>query len=90
MAAMNNSLRGNVFLMIVGLAWLAGGCAQTSEQREDSRVSRTCPAGSTMMCEANTVGRMRHGTFARTTDKCACVQDGAPTLNSPVIPSVRQ
>lgn len=65
-----------------------GACAQSPKQQGERTAStRVCPAGTTMMCEAASIGRIRHGTFARANSKCGCVPDGARTLDSPVIPS---
>ena len=65
-----------------------GACAENPMHRDAGKVAQNCPVGSTLTCEANQIGRMRHGTFSRNTDKCACVQDGGRALNSPVIPAI--
>jgi len=75
--------------LLLGLAGIIGGCAPSPMHKDAGRVSVQCPASHTMVCEANKIGRIRHGTFARNTDKCACVPDGVATLDSPVIPTIR-
>lgn len=74
---------------------LLAACAQQPQQQASSgslegrRGGLKCPAGMTMMCETRRIGRIRHGTFARSNDYCACVTDGMRTINSPVIPSTQ-
>ncbi|MEQ8206396.1 MAG: hypothetical protein RIA65_09495 [Woeseia sp.] len=67
---------------------LLGACAQDPMHKDAGRTSLHCPAGSTMTCEVDTIGRIRHGTFAKNNEKCACVQEGTRSLESPAIPSV--
>lgn len=69
--------------------FVLAACARSPMHRDASRPAAVnCPAGTTLTCEANTVGRIRHGSFSRNNDKCACVQDDGRSLNSPVIPSI--
>lgn len=78
-------------VLAVTLALLCG-CApqnpQNSQYRSAPRASLQCPTGHTMTCEATSIGRIRHGSFARNSDRCACVPDDGPVLQSPVIPSM--
>lgn len=69
---------------------VVAGCAQNPMHRDAGRVDLKCPPSHNMVCEANKIGRIRHGTFAHETDKCACVPDTGRTLESPVIPTIRQ
>lgn len=80
--------RWNIAVVTIGFLILAG-CAQSPMHRDANRAEVNCPAGQTLTCEANNIGRIRHGTFARSTDKCACVHDDGRSLNSPVIPSIQ-
>lgn len=66
---------------------LLGACAQSPMHKDAGKVAQHCPAGTTLTCEANQIGRIRHGSFSKSNDRCACVQDGGRALNSPVIPS---
>lgn len=68
----------------------AAGCASNPGPSDDSEAARHCPAGHTMTCEADRIGRIFHGTFRNDVEKCACVPDGGRTLDSPVIPSVHR
>lgn len=79
------------FLTLAAALVALSGCApQEPRYRTESRASLQCPAGHTKTCEAKRIGRIRHGTFARDTDRCACVPDTGPILQTPVIPSTRQ
>jgi hypothetical protein len=70
---------------------LAGGCASHPQTEQVSNaVGVECPAGHTLTCETRTTGRIHHGSFGRDNDRCACVSNDRATLNSPVIPSIRQ
>jgi hypothetical protein len=70
-------------------ALLAAACAPQTPKFAEAHTQRVaCPGGTTMMCEAKTIGRIRHGTFAQANDKCACVPDDSRMINSPVIPSI--
>ncbi|WP_156762862.1 hypothetical protein [Woeseia oceani] len=76
-----------VIAVAAGLLFL-GGCSQNPMHKDADKTARHCPAGSTMTCEADTIGRIRHGTFAKNNEKCACVQEGTRSLESPAIPSI--
>jgi hypothetical protein len=39
-----------------------------------------------MTCEARRTGRIRHGSFGKNYEKCACVPEGFELPPSPVIP----
>lgn len=67
---------------------LAGACASSPMRNDSGTVSLRCPSGSTMICEADTIGRMRHGTFANNDKKCGCVPESSRGLESPSIPSI--
>ncbi|MDZ7644596.1 MAG: hypothetical protein U5K76_10490 [Woeseiaceae bacterium] len=58
--------------------------------RDANRVSADCPAGQNKVCEVDRIGRIHHGTFANSSSKCACVPDDGRSLDSPVIPTIRQ
>ncbi len=78
----------------LALVALLAACAQQPERTSAgpelaSRASLKCPAGQTMICEARSIGRIRHGTFARANDRCACVRQDLPALKTPVIPTPR-
>lgn len=75
-------------LVLTAACTVLGACAPQKPQfSEGRRATLDCPAGQTMTCEVSTIGRIRHGTFARSTDRCACVHDDGGTLTTPVIPS---
>lgn len=77
-------------VLAVSLAFLFTACAPQTPKFANSKAKRIdCPGGTTMMCEANTIGRIRHGTFARANDKCSCVPDDSRMINSPVIPTIQ-
>ena len=70
---------------------LVAGCASSPKPEQVSNaVGVECPAGHTLTCETRTTGRIHHGSFGRDNDRCACVSDDRGTMNSPVIPSIRQ
>lgn len=70
---------------------LFGGCAAHPQPEQVSNaVGVECPAGHTLTCETRTTGRIHHGSFGKDNDRCACVSNDRATLNSPVIPSIRQ
>ncbi|HZW59724.1 MAG TPA: hypothetical protein VFE85_05465 [Woeseiaceae bacterium] len=80
-------------LLVLSLPVLAACAAGAGTPRADAieRGARLrCPAGHTLTCEANRIGRIFQGTFAKNTDKCACVPDNGRSLESPVIPTIRQ
>lgn len=72
---------------------LIAGCAsnpRTEQHASSNAVGIQCPAGHTLTCETRTTGRIRHGSFGKDNERCACVsQDHAPMV-SPAIPSIRQ
>ncbi|MGB5345155.1 MAG: hypothetical protein WBN23_03225 [Woeseia sp.] len=73
----------------LSFALLVAACAPQTPKFAEANAQRVnCPGGTTMMCEAKTIGRIRHGTFARANDKCACVPDDSRMINSPVIPAI--
>jgi hypothetical protein len=76
-------------IAVIAASALLGACAQGPMHKDAGKVALHCPAGSTLTCEADTIGRLRHGTFAKNMDKCACVQDGSRTIDSPVIPAIQ-
>ncbi len=76
-------------LMPVAAALIVStGCTSNPQQvgqvQTEARVN--CPAGHTMTCEARTTGRIRHGSFGKNYEKCACVPEGFELPPSPVIP----
>lgn len=75
-------------IAVVALGVLLGACAQGPMHKDAGKVAQHCPAGATLTCEADTIGRLRHGTFAKKANKCACVQDGSRTIQSPAIPTI--
>lgn len=76
--------------LVAALAVLCGCAAQAPQQRSSGERARLqCPTGHTMTCEARSLGRIVHGSLARKSDRCACVPDDGPILQSPVIPSTR-
>ena len=78
-------------LALAAILVAISGCApQEPRYRTEQRASLKCPAGHTLTCEAKKIGRIRHGTFARDNDRCGCVPDSGPILQTPVIPSTRQ
>lgn len=79
----------SVTLTLAGSLTL-GGCAAGTGTAAASQANMRCPVGQTMTCEANKIGRIHHGTFRKNYEKCACVPDTMRTLDSPVIPTIRQ
>ncbi len=75
-------------LPVVALLFVSSGCTSNPQQagqvQAEARVK--CPAGHTMTCEARTTGRIRHGSFGKNYEKCACVPEGFELPPSPVIP----
>jgi hypothetical protein len=45
-----------------------------------------CPPGFTVTCEVRSLGRIRHGTFGRNYESCACVSSDLQSETTPVIP----
>jgi hypothetical protein len=76
------------FMPAAAVMLVATGCAANPRQaghvQAEARVK--CPAGHTMTCEARTTGRIRHGSFGKNYEKCACVPEGFELPPSPVIP----
>lgn len=79
----------SVTLMLAGSLTLSG-CATGASTAAATQANMRCPVGQTMTCEANKIGRIHHGTFRKNYEKCACVPDTMRTLDSPVIPAIRQ
>lgn len=79
----------SVALTLAGSLVLSG-CATGTGAAASSQANMRCPIGQTMTCEANKIGRIHHGTFRKNYDKCACVPETTRTLDSPVIPVIRQ
>lgn len=78
-------------LVPAALLVLVAGCASNPRPEQISNaVGVECPAGHTLTCETRTTGRIHHGSFGKDNDRCACVSNDHDTLNSPVIPSIRQ
>ncbi|HEX7719373.1 MAG TPA: hypothetical protein VF389_06175 [Woeseiaceae bacterium] len=75
-------------LPVAALLIVSTGCTsnpqQAGEAQTEARVK--CPAGHTMTCEARTTGRIRHGSFGKNYEKCACVAEGFELPPSPMIP----
>lgn len=73
---------------VIALLLLVTACTANPQQpRSTSTEARmNCPAGHTMTCEARTTGRIRHGSFGKNYEKCACVAEGFELPPSPVIP----
>lgn len=70
---------------------LAAGCSSNPRQpqqaqRTEAEAAARCPSGYTMTCEARRTGRIRHGSFGKNYEKCACVPEGFELPPSPVIP----
>ena len=67
---------------------LAAGCTSNPQQaqRTEAEAAARCPSGHTMTCEARRTGRIRHGSFGKNYEKCACVPEGFELPPSPVIP----
>lgn len=67
------------------------GCTTAGPMHKDAnRVSLQCPQGHTMQCEANRIGRIRHGSFGKDNDRCACVPDNGRMIESPKIPAIHR
>ncbi len=79
----------SVTLALTG-SLILGGCATGTSKAAATQANMRCPVGQTMTCEANKIGRIHHGTFRKNYEKCACVPDTTRTLDSPVIPVIRQ
>lgn len=79
----------SVALTLAGSLALSG-CATGTGTAAATQANMRCPVGQTMTCEANKIGRIHHGTFRKNYDKCACVPETTRTLDSPVIPVIRQ
>ena len=87
-----------ILSLSIAIVLLLSACAQQSPARaqasasplEGRRATLRCPAGTIMQCETRRTGRIRHGTFARNNDHCACIPEGMRTIDSPVIPGIRQ
>ena len=74
-------------LLVIGVPVLTA-CARNPSLDYDRTVSMRCPAGSTMTCEAEQIGRMRHGSFPKSNEKCGCVPDSSRGMQSPSIPGI--
>ena len=79
----------SVTLALTG-SLVLGGCVTGTSKTAATQANMRCPVGQTMTCEANKIGRIHHGTFRKNYEKCACVPDTMRTLDSPVIPVIRQ
>ena len=79
-------LRG--LMPVAGLLIVATGCASNPRHADPGQTEARvkCPPSHTMTCEARMTGRIRHGSFGKNYEKCACVPEGFELPPSPVIP----
>jgi hypothetical protein len=76
-----------VALAAIASIWLLAGCAAGGGGTHmATEAGLQCPKGFTVTCEVRKIGRIHHGTFAKSLESCACVSNTMHSQTVPVIP----